>query len=179
MSDDNKTTDIKIEELEKELDEQRYQNLQLATRLSEALALAEDKQRQIDRIKNSTAWKMSKPLRVCMHWAIRQKNRVKNLGGPRGIARKLKSKSIEKKARAQHGTASFPNAEEVAAQKARKFDKDVTFSILVPLYNTPKDFLKDTIDAVIAQTYEKWELCLADGSDDAQGCCSKGQPHQV
>ena len=34
MSDDNKTTDIKIEELEKELDEQRYQNLQLATRLS-------------------------------------------------------------------------------------------------------------------------------------------------
>ena len=167
MSDDNKTTDIKIEELEKELDEQRYQNLQLATRLSEALALAEDKQRQIDRIKNSTAWKMSKPLRVCMHWAIRQKNRVRNLGGPRGIARKLKSKNIEKKARAQHGTASFPNAQEAAAQRARKFDKDVTFSILVPLYNTPKDFLKDTIDAVIAQTYEKWELCLADGSDDA------------
>ena len=167
MSDDNKTTETTIEELEKELDEQRYQNLQLATRLSEALALAEDKQRQIDRIKNSTAWKMSKPLRVCMHWAIRQKNRVRNLGGPRGIARKLKSKSIEKKARAQHGTASFPGVEEAAAQRARKFDKDVTFSILVPLYNTPKDFLKDTIDAVIAQTYEKWELCLADGSDDA------------
>ena len=89
MSDSNKPT---TEELEKELDELRYQNLQLATRLSEAQALAEDKQRQIDRIKNSTAWKLSKPLRVCMHWAIRQKNRLKNLGGPRGIARKLKSK---------------------------------------------------------------------------------------
>ena len=165
MSDNGDNTTI--EQLEKELDEQRYQNLQLATRLSEALALAEDKQRQIDRIKNSTAWKMSKPLRVCMHWAIRQKDRIRNLGGPRGIARKLKSKSIEKKARAQHGTLSFPNAEEAAKQRARKFDKDVTFSILVPLYNTPKDFLKDTIDAVIAQTYEKWELCLADGSDDA------------
>ncbi len=155
------------EELKKELEEQRYQNLQLATRLSEALALAEDKQRQIDRIKNSAAWKLSKPLRVCMHWTIRQKDRIKNLGGPRGIARKLKSKSIEKKARIQHGTASFPDQEEAARQRAYVFSKDVTFSILVPLYNTPKDFLHDTIKAVIDQTYEKWELCLADGSDDA------------
>ena len=167
MSDiDNNAEKNTIEELEKELNEQRYQNLQLATRLSEALALAEDKQRQIDRIKNSTAWKLSKPLRVCMHWTIRQKNRLRNLGGPRGIARKLKSKKIELQARAQHGTASFPDAQEAARQREYKFPVDVTFSILVPLYNTPKDFLKDTIDAVIAQTYQKWELCLADGSDD-------------
>ena len=167
MSDIDKNAEKNtIEELEKELNEQRYQNLQLATRLSEALALAEDKQRQIDRIKNSTAWKLSKPLRVCMHWTIRQKNRLRNLGGPRGIARKLKSKKIELQARAQHGTASFPDAQEAARQREYKFPVDVTFSILVPLYNTPKDFLKDTIDAVIAQTYQKWELCLADGSDD-------------
>ncbi|MBR5420806.1 MAG: glycosyltransferase family 2 protein [Lachnospiraceae bacterium] len=153
------------EELEKELEETRYQNLVLATRLSEAQALAEEKQRQIDRIKNSTPWKLSKPLRVCMHWSKRQFSRISNLGGPRGIARKLKSKQIELKARAQHGTASFPNEEEAKKQRERKFSKDITISILVPLYNTPIDFLKDTIGAVRAQTYEKWELCLADGSD--------------
>ena len=40
-------------------------------------------------------------------------------------------------------------------------------SILVPLYNTPKEFLTAMIDSVLAQTYENWELCLADGSDEA------------
>ena len=156
-----------IEQLKKELAAEQYRNLQLATRLAEAQALAEDRKQQIDRIKNSTPWKLSKPMRVCFHWASRQKTRLHNLGGPRGIARKLKSKSIEKKARTQHGTASFPDAEEAARQSAVKFSKDIRISILVPLYNTPKDFLKDTIDAVLRQTYRNWELCLADGSDDA------------
>ncbi|MCR4641246.1 MAG: glycosyltransferase family 2 protein [Lachnospiraceae bacterium] len=155
------------EQLKKELAAEQYRNLQLATRLAEAQALAEDRKQQIDRIKNSTPWKLSKPMRVCFHWASRQKTRLHNLGGPRGIARKLKSKSIEKKARTQHGTASFPDAEEAARQSAVKFSKDIRISILVPLYNTPKDFLRDTIDAVLKQTYRNWELCLADGSDDA------------
>lgn len=156
-----------IEQLKEELAAERYRNLQLATRLAEAQALAEDRKQQIDRIKNSTPWKLSKPMRVCFHWASRQKTRLHNLGGPRGIARKMKSKSIEKKARTQHGTASFPDAEEAARQSAVKFSKDIRISILVPLYNTPKDFLRDTIDAVRNQTYRNWELCLADGSDDA------------
>lgn len=51
-------------------------------------------------------------------------------------------------------------------QHDTKFDKDVTFSILVPLYNTPERFLREMIESVQYQTYEKWELCLADGSDD-------------
>ena len=156
-----------IEQLKEELATERYRNLQLATRLAEAQALAEDRKQQLDRIKNSTPWKLSKPMRVCFHWASRQKTRLHNLGGPRGIARKMKSKSIEKKARTQHGTASFPDAEEAARQSAVKFSKDIRISILVPLYNTPKDFLRDTIDAVRNQTYRNWELCLADGSDDA------------
>ena len=45
------------------------------------------------------------------------------------------------------------------------FEKDVCFSIVVPLYNTPIPFLKEMISSVVAQTYPKWELCLADGSD--------------
>ena len=56
------------------------------------------------------------------------------------------------------------------------FDLPVTFSILVPLFNTPVDFLKEMIDSVRKQTYPKWELCLADGSDgehrDVQEVCT-------
>lgn len=51
-------------------------------------------------------------------------------------------------------------------QRKTKFPRNIKFSILVPLYNTPKDFLQEMIGSVLFQTYENWELCLADGSDD-------------
>lgn len=57
---------------------------------------------------------------------------------------------------------------EIDRQKEEKFDHDVTFSVVVPLYNTPADFLRDLISSVFNQTYVNWELCLADGSDVAQ-----------
>ncbi len=40
------------------------------------------------------------------------------------------------------------------------------FSIVVPLYETPKQYLKDLVDSVLSQSYGKFELCLADGSAD-------------
>ncbi len=43
----------------------------------------------------------------------------------------------------------------------------IKFSILVPLYNTPKSFLMEMVGSVIFQTYKNWELCLTDGSDSA------------
>ncbi len=46
-----------------------------------------------------------------------------------------------------------------------KFDKEIKFSVLVPLYNTPEKFLREMIESVVNQTYKNWELCLADGSD--------------
>ena len=49
-------------------------------------------------------------------------------------------------------------------QERFQFSKNIKFSILVPLYNTPKDFLIEMINSVREQTYSNWELCLADGS---------------
>jgi GT2 family glycosyltransferase len=137
----------------------------LAGRLADAKNEADNLQFQLDRIKNNPMWKASKPLRQTMHWGLRNYRRVKNLGGPRGIARKLKQKQIESKAKKLHGTASFPTPEEREIQTNTKFDKMVKISILVPLYNTPINFLNEMIESVINQTYQNWELCLADGSD--------------
>ncbi len=47
------------------------------------------------------------------------------------------------------------------------FSRGVRFSILVPLYNTPEKYLKTLIDSLHNQTYSNWELCFADGSDEA------------
>lgn len=127
----------------------------------------DDYSARLARIKDSSFWKMSKPARDVIHFAQRTKQRLGAYGSVKGIIRKLDSKRIEKLARSSHGTKSFPDAEERKLQESTVFDKDVTFSILVPLYNTPEKFLKDMIDSVRSQTYGKWELCLADGSDDA------------
>ena len=61
---------------------------------------------------------------------------------------------------------TWPSEEEQMRQRAERFPKDITFSILVPLYNTPEKYLRQMIKSVQNQTYEKWELCLADGSDN-------------
>lgn len=55
--------------------------------------------------------------------------------------------------------------EEAEKQRNTVFPRKIKFSILVPLYNTPISYLVEMIESVFAQTYENWELCLADGSD--------------
>lgn len=52
------------------------------------------------------------------------------------------------------------------AEENYKFEKNIKFSILVPLYNTPMEYLLEMIQSVQNQTYKNWELCLADGSDE-------------
>jgi GT2 family glycosyltransferase len=71
----------------------------------------------------------------------------------------------DRAARKSYGTRSFPDAEQRQLEASAKFPEDIKISILVPLYNTPLDFLKDMIGSVEGQTCGHWELCLADGSD--------------
>lgn len=55
--------------------------------------------------------------------------------------------------------------QELNKQRSVNFNKKIKFSIITPLYNTPKKFLIELIESVENQTYANWELCLADGSD--------------
>ncbi len=137
----------------------------LASRVADLEAKNEELTWKLDRIKNNPLWKASKPARSAMHWAIRQKDRVSNCGGFRGVVSKVAYKKREREAMKQFGTESFPSPEQAAAERAVKFPRMVKISILVPLYNTPREFLTEMIDSVMNQTYENWELCLADGSD--------------
>lgn len=50
-------------------------------------------------------------------------------------------------------------------EESEEFSANIKFSIVVPLYNTPLNFLEEMIQSVQNQTYKNWELCLADGSD--------------
>ena len=46
-----------------------------------------------------------------------------------------------------------------------KFKYEPKISVVVPMYNTEKIFFKELVESLKNQTYSKWELCLADGSE--------------
>ncbi len=56
--------------------------------------------------------------------------------------------------------------DELEFQRNQMFENGVKFSIIVPLYNTPLNFLDQLVKSVEAQTYSNWQLCFADGSSN-------------
>lgn len=152
---------------QKAYEEEHLRNADLAGRVADLEARCEELNFKLNRIKGNPLWKLSAPLRKCMHWGIRQITRIKNCGSIRGIISKIKYKKRERQAMEQFGTRSFPDEQQRERERNTGFERMVKISILVPLYNTPLEFLREMIDSVRMQTYENWELCLADGSDDA------------
>lgn len=57
-----------------------------------------------------------------------------------------------------------PSQDTLARQRADKSILDLKFSVLVPAYETQEVYMRALIDSCIGQTYENWELVIADGS---------------
>ena len=131
-------------------------------------------QEKYDVIRKAELWLVTKPIRVILDiikWPFKNLPFFRLIGkffgnvkdyGLIATFKKLSKKQKDGK----RALAPLYTKKELEDQRLVKFDRKITFSILVPLYNTPEKFLCEMIDSVIAQTYENWELCLADGSDD-------------
>ena len=148
-------------------EEECAKNESLTQSLVDAETKIADLEYKLDKIRKSRLWKAIYPVRLLWSHLHNLATRVKRYGNLRNLKEKIKSKIIERKAYKSYGTKSMPDEETIRAQRETVFDRDVTFSILVPLYNTPERYLREMIESVLAQTYVKWELCLADGSDEA------------
>lgn len=130
-----------------------------------------------DVMSNSASWKITKPARAVLDFIkkILKSNRATHMfckglksiknNGIKATYKKVRKKLSESKAINSYVTANKLSEKEIQKQKNTKFSKKVKFSIVVPLYNTPEQFLKEMIESVISQTYSNWELCMADGSD--------------
>ena len=117
-------------------------------------------------ISNAFCWKMTKPLRAFLDF-------IKTVP-PFGLFIKglkcLKKNGLRytwKKVREKISTQEKDPYSKcvLRAQRREKFPLKIKFSVIVPLYNTPLNFLREMIESVQAQTYENWELCMAYGSD--------------
>ena len=85
-------------------------------------------------------------------------------------------KSFVKRIKAGPGAHQMPYHEwfenhkasimQLEMQKKQKLDYTPKISIIVPTYNTPINFLNAMIDSVVNQSYQNWQLCIADGSDE-------------
>ncbi|MCI8400931.1 MAG: glycosyltransferase family 2 protein [Lachnospiraceae bacterium] len=70
-------------------------------------------------------------------------------------------------ARQRRESASWK--QEAAREKEERSGSYPLFCIVVPMYHTPPGYLEELIASVQGQTYENWQLCLADGSETPCG----------
>lgn len=124
-------------------------------------------------IKNSKSWKILKPYRIVADSAKKgiKKinnicNRFKNCLIEHGMRYTLKLllKKLFKKNR--ENIISINTNQIITDIDYTQIDESIAFSVLLPLYNTPINYLKSTIESVLNQTYTNWELCIADGSNE-------------
>lgn len=85
--------------------------------------------------------------------------------GPKATLDRMKIRKVKQAQLTAVNRRCDLTEEERKQQEAVRFPMDITYSILVPLYNTPEKYLTAMIDSAVNQTYARWELCLADGSD--------------
>ena len=88
--------------------------------------------------------------------------------GPVELGRKVQRKLAAPWKYHKWFVAQRATEEELAAQRQQTFAYEPKISILVPTYRTPIPMLKEMIESVRAQSYENWELCIADGSVGAR-----------
>ncbi len=65
-------------------------------------------------------------------------------------------------------TPQKPSDRELEEQRAYKWKHDIKISIIVPAYETNQNYLRQMIDSVTAQTYQNWELVIADASESGK-----------
>ncbi|MFH0936997.1 MAG: glycosyltransferase [Candidatus Daviesbacteria bacterium] len=59
---------------------------------------------------------------------------------------------------------NYPTEQDLEMQKkqSHQFKYRPKISIITPTYNTPLEYLKSCLESVLRQSYDNWELCIAD-----------------
>ena len=158
----------------------------LIERLRSDLALSRSHEQQLEKtlsdVTNSTFWKLTWPMRYAVSksrqiwhtfplFVFLHDLRAMGVEGVREQARARREYAVlfpSKTLRADR----FAPVELLVKQASHQPGSEAgpKISIVVPLYNTPLNFLEELLDSVVNQTYRNWELCCVDaGQDTAVG----------
>ncbi len=138
--------------------------------LREKLQMSESEARtlaaNIDSLHASIFWRITKPARYFVDLTKRVIRKLKRTIKPEKPPKTLaESLGLKEFGTGDLSVYSFISEDILNKQQNYKFKNNIKFSIVVPLFNTDKLFLKHMIQSVMNQTYKNWELCLADASD--------------
>ena len=156
--------------------EQAAQLERLRSDLSLSRSHEQELEKTLNSVVNSTFWKASWPLRYLVS-KCRQLWRTFPLFvffatlrqvGFAGVMAQAKAKKEYKKLFPGKAMPADRFADvELLVKQAADQPAAPLISIVVPLYNTPHDFLVELLDSVQNQTYRNWELCMVDAGQDA------------
>ena len=156
--------------------EQAAQLERLRSDLSLSRSHEQELEKTLNSVVNSTFWKASWPLRYLVS-KCRQLWRTFPLFvffatlrrvGFAGVKAQAKAKKEYKKLFPGKAMPADRFADvELLVKQAADQPAAPLISIVVPLYNTPHDFLVELLDSVQNQTYRNWELCMVDAGQDA------------
>lgn len=158
----------------------------LIERLRSDLALSRSHEQQLEKtlsdVTNSTFWKLTWPMRYAVSksrqiwhtfplFVFLHDLRAMGVEGVREQARARREYAVlfpSKTLRADRFAPVELLVKQVSHQPGGEAGPKI--SIVVPLYNTPLNFLEELLDSVVNQTYRNWELCCVDaGQDTAVG----------
>ena len=158
----------------------------LIERLRSDLALSRSHEQQLEKtlsdVTNSTFWKLTWPMR----YAVSKSRQIWHTFPLFVFLHDLHAMGVEgvrEQARARREYAVLFPSKTLRADRFAPVELLVKqashqpggeagpkISIVVPLYNTPLNFLEELLDSVVNQTYRNWELCCVDaGQDTAVG----------
>ena len=158
----------------------------LIERLRSDLALSRSHEQQLEKtlsdVTNSTFWKLTWPMR----YAVSKSRQIWHTFPLFVFLHDLRAMGVEgvrEQARARREYAVLFPSKTLRADRFAPVEllvKQASYqpggeagpkiSIVVPLYNTPLNFLEELLDSVVNQTYRNWELCCVDaGQDTAVG----------
>ena len=158
----------------------------LIERLRSDLALSRSHEQQLEKtlsdVTNSTFWKLTWPMR----YAVSKSRQIWHTFPLFVFLHDLRTMGVEgvrEQARARREYAVLFPSKTLRADRFAPVELLVKqaghqpggeagpkISIVVPLYNTPLNFLEELLDSVVNQTYRNWELCCVDaGQDTAVG----------
>ena len=158
----------------------------LIERLRSDLALSRSHEQQLEKtlsdVTNSTFWKLTWPMR----YAVSKSRQIWHTFPLFVFLHDLRAMGVEgvrEQARARREYAVLFPSKTLRADRFAPVELLVKqaghqpggeagpkISIVVPLYNTPLNFLEELLESVVNQTYRNWELCCVDaGQDTAVG----------
>ena len=70
-----------------------------------------------------------------------------------------------------------PDEKRLDEQRSYQFDFRPKFSILIPIYRPNEKFFRLMLESVVNQTYDNWQICLADGGGEGYTVEKVVQPY--